>query len=79
MEILYGRGAKEGTAPTLEDRTSEYSERFANPMVVAQRGFIDDILDPQDTRRRLCNDLRMLQTKQLDHIVPPKKHTNMPL
>ena len=76
VEILYGRNVD---PKMIEQRTAEYSGRFANPMVVAQRGFIDDIIDPQDTRRRLCHDLRVLQSKQLDHIVPYKKHSNIPL
>lgn len=70
VEILY-----HGT--DIEERTAEYTERFANPMVVAQRGFIDDIIEPSETRRRLCNDLKVLRTKKLDNI--PRKHTNLPL
>lgn len=70
VEILYS-----GT--DIEQRTAEYTERFANPMVAAQRGFIDDIIEPADTRRRLCNDLKVLRTKKLDNI--PRKHTNLPL
>lgn len=70
VEILY-RGKD------LEAHTAEYSERFANPMVVAQRGFIDDIIDPADTRKLICNDLKMLRTKKLENI--PRKHTNLPL
>merc|ERR1712176_1035647 len=70
VEILY-RGQD------VEKRTNEYAERFANPMVVAQRGFIDDIIEPKDTRRILCNDLRILRTKKLDNI--PRKHSNIPL
>ena len=61
----------------IEQRTAEYTERFANPMVVAQRGFIDDIIEPNETRKRLCNDLKVLRTKKLDNI--PRKHTNLPL
>jgi propionyl-CoA carboxylase beta chain len=61
----------------VEAHTAEYTERFANPMVAAQRGFIDDIIEPSDTRRRLCNDLNMLRSKKLDNI--PRKHTNLPL
>jgi len=70
VEILY-RGKD------VEEHTKEYASRFANPMVVAQRGFIDDIIDPQDTRRILCNDLRILRTKHLPNL--PRKHSNIPL
>jgi len=69
-EILY-------SGKDLEQHTAEYSERFANPMVVAQRGFIDEIIDPADTRRLICKDLEVLRTKDLPNI--PRKHTNMPL
>lgn len=61
----------------VEAHVAEYTERFANPMLAAQRGFIDDIIEPSDTRRRLCNDLNMLRSKKLDNI--PRKHTNIPL
>lgn len=70
VEIIYG--GKDAEAHTIE-----YTRRFANPLVGAQRGFIDDIIDPQDTRKLLCTDLRVLQTKDLPNI--PRKHTNMPL
>lgn len=78
VEILYGRNQ---TPEQHEAHTAEYSARFANPMVVAERGFIDDILDPAETRRRLCRDLHVLRNKHLGdatHVLR-KKHTNMPL
>lgn len=61
----------------VEERISEYTSKFANPMIAAQRGFVDDIIDPQDTRRILCNDLRLLRTKNIPEI--KKKHSNIPL
>jgi len=61
----------------IEERTAEYTSRFANPLVAAQRGFVDDIIDPQDTRRLICNDLRILRTKKMPEI--SKKHSNIPL
>eukprot|EP00541_Cyclophora_tenuis_P017559 CAMPEP_0116569692 /NCGR_PEP_ID=MMETSP0397-20121206/16468_1 /TAXON_ID=216820 /ORGANISM="Cyclophora tenuis, Strain ECT3854" /LENGTH=330 /DNA_ID=CAMNT_0004097351 /DNA_START=21 /DNA_END=1013 /DNA_ORIENTATION=- len=70
VEILY-RGKD------LEEKTAEYTKRFANPLVSAQRGFVDDIIEPQETRRIICNDLRILTTKQIDTI--PRKHSNIPL
>ena len=54
-----------------------YTDTFANPMKAAQRGFIDDIIDPKETRARICEDLEMLATKQLEN--PWKKHGNIPL
>lgn len=61
----------------LEEKTAEYTERFANPLVSAQRGFVDDIIRPEDTRRLICNDLRVLRTKSVDTF--PRKHSNIPL
>ena len=61
----------------VDAKTIEYTDRFANPMVAAQRGFIDDILDPAVTRERLCDDLEMLENKQEDR--PWRKHGNIPL
>jgi len=55
--------------------TSTY--RFANPMVAAQRGFVDDIIDPAFTRVRLCEDLELLRTKEVTR--PWRKHGNIPL
>jgi propionyl-CoA carboxylase beta chain len=61
----------------VEKHTEEYSRRFANPMIAAERGFIDDIIDPADTRKILCRDLRLLRTKKMQ--TPFKKHSNIPL
>lgn len=61
----------------VERNTAEYTERFANPMVAAQRGFIDDVIDPSETRRIICDDLRLLRTKKVETM--PRKHTNIPL
>jgi propionyl-CoA carboxylase beta chain len=55
----------------------DYRQRFANPYTAAQRGYVDDIIKPSQTRPRLINALNMLQNKR-DHN-PPKKHGNMPL
>lgn len=70
VEILYA-------GKDVEKHTAEYAARFANPMVGAQRGFIDAIIEPEDTRRIICNDLRVLRTKKLDNL--PRKHSNIPL
>lgn len=61
----------------VEKRTAEYSDRFENPMVAAERGFVDDVLDPADTRQRICEDLHILSTKKMD--TPWRKHDNIPL
>ena len=55
----------------------EYIEKFANPLPAAQKGFLDDIIEPESTRSRIIKDLKMLKTKKLDN--PWKKHGNIPL
>jgi len=55
----------------------EYRERFANPYVAASKGYIDDVIDPRDTRPKLIRALDMLATKS--ESLPPKKHGNIPL
>lgn len=59
------------------EQTAEYVEKFANPMVAAKRGFVDDVITPSTTRARLIADLAVLKTKKLEN--PKKKHGNMPL
>lgn len=75
VEIIFR--ADLGDAAAIEARTEEYREKFANPFVAASRGFVDDVIAPQDTRRRLCRALAMLRGKQLQN--PAKKHDNIPL
>ena len=61
----------------IEELTREYSETFANPFIAGKRGYIDDVILPHDTRRRLARALTMLKNKKLDN--PWKKHGNIPL
>lgn len=61
----------------IETETRNYTDKFANPMPAARRGFVDDIIWPRDTRARLNKDLQMLRTKSLAN--PAKKHGNIPL
>ena len=61
----------------IEQRTEEYRKKFANPFVAASRGFIDDVIMPHNTRRRICRALELLRDKHLEN--PPKKHDNLPL
>jgi propionyl-CoA carboxylase beta subunit len=55
----------------------EYTERFANPYIAAERGYVDDVIDPRDTRKVLVRALNMLRTKREQ--LPQRKHGNMPL
>ena len=75
VEIIYREDR--GDPAKIEARTEEYRARFANPFVAAQKGFIDDVIHPHNTRRRLCRALRLLENKRLEN--PWKKHDNIPL
>jgi propionyl-CoA carboxylase beta chain len=58
-------------------RVAEFREKFANPYVAAARGYVDDVIEPRETRRRLVSALETLRTKRDQN--PPKKHGNLPL
>ncbi|HEY5219840.1 MAG TPA: acyl-CoA carboxylase subunit beta [Gemmatimonadaceae bacterium] len=79
VEILFKKEITESDDPAaaMDARVSEYSDKFANPYVAASRGYVDDIIDPRDTRPRLIDALETLHGKR-DHN-PPKKHGNIPL
>ncbi len=74
-EILYRTELSD--AGKIKGRIDEYQRRFANPFVAAERGYIDEVISPRDTRRRICRALNMLRGKKLDN--PWKKHDNIPL
>jgi len=61
----------------LAAREAEYKERFANPFVAARRGYIDDVILPHNTRKRICRSLVMLKDKKIEN--PWRKHGNIPL
>ena len=61
----------------LAAREAEYKAKFANPFVAGARGFIDDVIMPNETRKRICRSLAMLRNKQLEN--PWRKHGNIPL
>ncbi len=79
VNILYRREMEEAAdaAAFREARIAEYREKFANPYVAAERGYIDEVIQPRDTRARLCAALELLAGKRDDN--PPKKHGNIPL
>ena len=74
VEIIFRKETGDGQ---LQRRTDEYQEAFANPFVAAKRGYIDDVIMPHGTRRRIIQSLDMLKTKKLDN--PWRKHGNIPL
>jgi len=61
----------------LAAREAEYKDRFANPFVAGARGFIDDVIQPSETRKRICRSLVMLKDKKVEN--PWRKHGNIPL
>ncbi len=75
VEIIFR--ADIGDADKIAARTKEYSDRFANPFVAASRGFLDDVIMPRETRRRIIRALASLKNKKLEN--PWKKHDNIPL
>jgi propionyl-CoA carboxylase beta chain len=75
VEIIFR--ADSGNAEKIAARTREYEERFMSPFVAAERGYIDDIIMPRDTRKRVARALALLRNKYLQN--PWKKHGNIPL
>ncbi|TDW68184.1 propionyl-CoA carboxylase beta chain [Novosphingobium sp. PhB55] len=73
VEIIFRGLSPEGIA----EKTREYEDRFANPFVAASRGYIDEVIYPHSTRKRIALGLRKLRTKSLEN--PWKKHDNIPL
>jgi len=75
VEIIFRKDA--GDPDKIAAKTKEYEDRFANPFVAAAKGFIDEVIMPHSTRRRIALGLRKLRNKQLEN--PWKKHDNIPL
>ncbi len=79
VNVLFKREMDAASDPARlkEERTREYRERFASPYAAAERGYVDEVIEPRDTRRRLIQALDILHTKRDQN--PPKKHGNIPL
>jgi propionyl-CoA carboxylase beta chain len=79
VNIVYRRDliAAEDKATVRQQKTDEFRDRFANPWVAAERGFIDDVIEPHETRPKVIKALRMLENKV--DTMPKKKHGNIPL
>jgi propionyl-CoA carboxylase beta chain len=79
VNILYRREIQEAADPEAfrAARIAEFRDKFANPYVAASRGYVDDVIEPRETRPRLIQALRALATKR--DVNPPKKHGNIPL
>jgi propionyl-CoA carboxylase beta chain len=79
VSILYRREMDRAADPAAlkDEKTREYREKFANPYAAAERGYIDEVIEPRDTRRKLIQALEVLHTKRDAN--PPRKHGNIPL
>ncbi|MFQ3673204.1 MAG: acyl-CoA carboxylase subunit beta, partial [Aggregatilineales bacterium] len=79
VEIINRRELAEAADPVARkaELAAEYREKFAHPYIAAARGFIDDVIEPSETRARLINALQVFQNKRDEN--PPKKHGNIPL
>jgi len=79
VEILFRKDITASDDPTkaTDEKIQEYRDKFAHPYIAAGRGYLDDIIDPRDTRPRLIEALSTLEGKRDRN--PPKKHGNIPL
>ncbi len=79
VNVLYRREMESAPDPAAfrEEKIREYREKFANPYIAAERGYVDEVIEPRDTRARLCALLERLRTKRDAN--PPRKHGNIPL
>ncbi len=79
VEILYRRELAESADPVARraELVDEYTERFANPYLAAERGYVDDVIDPAETRTVIARSLEVLRSKRED--LPKRKHGNVPL
>jgi propionyl-CoA carboxylase beta chain len=75
VEIIFREDI--GDSERIAERTEEYRRKFANPFIAGARGYIDDVITPHSTRKRICRSLAMLRDKELEN--PWRKHGNLPL
>jgi acetyl-CoA carboxylase carboxyltransferase component len=78
-EVLYAKEAKEAADPKafIAEKEAEYNKLFANPYQAAKYGYIDDVIEPRNTRFRIIRALAQLESKRQS--LPQKKHGNIPL
>ncbi len=79
VEIVYRRELQQAADPAARraELVADYTEKYANPYAAAERGFVDDVIEPAETRRKIVAGLRMLRTKREE--LPQRKHGNVPL
>jgi propionyl-CoA carboxylase beta chain len=75
VEIIFRKDI--GDEEKINARTEEYRQKFANPFSAAERGYIDDVIMPHTTRKRVARSLAMLKNKSIEN--PWRKHGNIPL
>ena len=78
-EIVYRRELQQAADPVARraELVADYTEKYANPYSAAERGYVDDVIDPAETRQKVVAGLRMLRTKREE--LPRRKHGNVPL
>jgi propionyl-CoA carboxylase beta chain len=78
-EIIFKKEISEAADPgkKLAEKEAEYAEKFATPYLAAERGFVDEVIEPKDTRTKLIKAFAMLENKVAT--LPKKKHGNIPL
>jgi acetyl-CoA carboxylase carboxyltransferase component len=79
VEILHRRELQSAADPEKRraELVDDYTDRYANPYAAAERGYVDDVIDPADTRAKVVAGLEMLRSKREE--LPKRKHGNMPL
>ena len=79
VEIIYRRELQQAQDPVARraELVEQYTERYANPYAAAERGFVDDVITPSETRQKVVAALRVLESKRED--LPQRKHGNVPL
>jgi acetyl-CoA carboxylase carboxyltransferase component len=79
VEIVYRRELQQAADPLARraELVADYTERYANPYAAAERGYVDDVIDPAETRAKLVAGMELLRTKREE--LPHRKHGNVPL
>ena len=79
VNVIFKReiAAAKDPARKAEQLVDDYKEKFASPYIAAERGFLDDVIEPQDTRPTLIRSLHLLKDKQVER--PRRRHGNIPL
>ena len=79
VEIVYRRELADAADPEARraELVEDYTQRLANPYLAAERGYVDDVIEPSQTRRKLIAGMRLLESKREE--IPERKHGNVPL